>query len=165
MYPISCKSIILFLATYNFVVTGVRIGTSQWITFDKTLGPVYNIFCGLSSPYTTCTYWWIISNKTVAGNGSLIEADSSRFSIEQEANTSINDAYFYGDSLQIRNALKIDLGQYACQVDKNDLRLGSRRTNVTASFYLPPRMYPKCHVTTSTTLLEDSNITFTCIPG
>ena len=124
MYSISLKSVVFSLATYNFVVTGVEIVLAHRITFDDMLGPISEIFCGLSFPCTTCIYWWTVSNKTVAGNGALIEAEASRFNILVEIIARIGSKNFYGDSLQIRNALKTDIGVYECHITINEQRVG-----------------------------------------
>ena len=164
MHFISYKLIVFFFATFNVVMTDVFHGISQWITYDDTFGPIYHIFCGLSFPCTVCTYWWTFSGKTIAGNGSLIEAEASRFSIQQKTNISINNKYFYGDSLLIRNALKTDLGVYEC-INIKGYRKYRVRIDVAESYYFPSHTYPVCHVSPSTTLLEQSNITFMCTPG
>ena len=155
------------MATYNFVVTGELVEIAQWNAIDDMLGPTYNVFCGLSSQCLACSYWWTVSNKIVAGNGALIEAEASRFSLQQGTNFYIFPVSFYGDSLQIRNALKTDAIMYECHVTLNGQTVGSATLNkpVPASFYLPSSMYPKCHVSPSMTLLERSNITFRCTPG
>ena len=119
MYFISFSLFILFLATNNFVVTGLSTGILHWITFHDTLGPIHNIFCGLSATCTTCSYWWTFSGKTIAGNGALIEASS--FSLQRNV---VTPNHLYGVFLQIRNALKTDIGEYTWHVSKDNKKLG-----------------------------------------
>ncbi|XP_072021091.1 uncharacterized protein [Amphiura filiformis] len=151
----------MILLTY-FDHTTAQVKVGQWSTNEVDIGPIVNVFCYSSSTTIPTFYTWTFSNKTIASNDTLIDANPSRYSVTMQdvQNTG------YGSLLEIRNALKQDAGMYTCSIP---VMTGSNSSDssiqVIINQYLPPSMYPECIINPSTMLLNNTDATFICIAG
>ena len=137
------------------------------INHDTQLGPVLDLFCGLSTSecLNYCNYTWIFGNKTLAVNDDKKLTGSSRYSVTlKEARPNPDGTFFYGSVLQFQNALLEDAGLYECQISYRNESF-HESINVSLFQYLPPHDYPKCVIAPHTTVVTVSNMTFTCIAG
>ena len=162
---IACTAItILVLCEFTFVEAQKVVGKLTWQTSSvANHWPVINLFCGLSVQcFRYCVYTWSSNKKVLAVNNILKDATPSRFSVFS-TRTLVSGTFFYGNILQIRNALKEDAGWYECNIDGIYVLKGS--IEVTRFPYLPSLNYPECSIGPTTTLMAMNNGAITCIVG
>ncbi len=142
-----------------------HLKVSSWIGHDKSYGPIINIFCEKylkCTPYkgNKCVFIWKFGEETLAENEDLIDADSSRFSVDF-GDTDVG----YVSLLTIKYALLEDAGIYECHLAIKGVSYYGT-TEVIVYNYVPPDEYPECIVSSSTTtFMENSDATFMCKSG
>ena len=158
MYESTIKC--MFFISVFAICHATLIPVDHWTATTTHLGPVIKVFCeGGKSDYR-----WLFANKTLAENNELIDADSTRYSVSVK-NIS---RYQYGSLLSIRNALREDAGWYKCQVEfYSNSKFIQRKSKVFVPVqdYLPSLSYPKCLISPSLTLFDNSYAIFSCTTG
>ena len=101
----------------------------------------------------------IFKDEILSENGQLIDADPFKYNAGNRSNT--QDGVTYVTSyVSIFNALKADVGNYTCH-------RSSQKSSIFVQVdeYLPPLDFPKCNIEPELTVVNGTDVTFTCEPG